>query len=150
MRRWTVPILAMLAIALFLWLRQPAAPLTGGPAAASIPSTDAAPAAPAPPSDRNAASQNTSSGALPSEVADTLALIRRGGPFPYHQDGVVFQNREHRLPGEAYGYYHEYTVATPGVADRGARRIIVGGEPPAVYYYTGDHYRSFSTLEVPR
>ncbi|MFI6828517.1 hypothetical protein ACIBG5_15535 [Kribbella sp. NPDC050241] len=31
---------------------------------------------------------------LPSQASDTLELIHSGGPFPYSQDGTVFQNRE--------------------------------------------------------
>ena len=87
---------------------------------------------------------------LPPEARDTLASIARGGPFPHRQDGVVFGNYEHLLPEEPRGYYHEYTVETPGAPDRGARRIITGGDPPEVYYYTDDHYRSFREFEVPR
>lgn len=84
---------------------------------------------------------------LPREAADTLALIQRGGPFPYRKDGIVFQNRERRLPAMPRGYYREYTVPTPGSRDRGARRIVTGGNPPDVYYYTADHYRSFRRIE---
>jgi ribonuclease T1 len=82
---------------------------------------------------------------LPAEARQTLALIRRGGPFPFRRDGVVFQNREHRLPAQAAGYYHEFTVPTPGQRDRGPRRIISGS--PDEYYYTADHYRSFSRIQ---
>lgn len=78
---------------------------------------------------------------LPPEARQTLALIKRGGPFPYRRDGAVFQNRENRLPPEPLGYYHEYTVPTPGERDRGARRIISG--QGSEYYYTPDHYRTF-------
>ena len=74
-------------------------------------------------------------------IEKTLALIDAGGPFPYRQDGTVFSNREHLLPAEAFGYYHEYTVPTPGSHDRGARRIVTGSQSEA--YYTDDHYRSF-------
>ncbi len=74
----------------------------------------------------------------------TLRLIDAGGPFPYKQDGVVFNNREHLLPAQKNGYYHEYTVPTPGSRDRGARRIIAGG--PAERYYTDDHYASFRRI----
>ena len=83
--------------------------------------------------------------ALPSEARDTLRLIERGGPFPYNQDGAIFQNREGLLPRRARGYYHEYTVITPGEGDRGARRIVTGqgGE----LYYTDDHYDSFKRVE---
>ena len=81
---------------------------------------------------------------LPTEAADTVALIEAGGPFPYDRDGIVFENREGLLPAEASGYYHEYTVPTPGASDRGARRIIEGsgGE----LYWTDDHYRTFERI----
>lgn len=81
---------------------------------------------------------------LPREARHVLQLIKRGGPFPFAKDGAVFGNREGMLPAKSHGYYHEYTVLTPGVRDRGARRIIVGmnGE----YYYTENHYRSFERI----
>lgn len=85
---------------------------------------------------------------LPPEAITTLELIERGGPFPYDRDGTVFQNRERRLPDQPRGFYREYTVETPGSRDRGARRIVTGGNPPEVYYYTDDHYRSFRRVEV--
>lgn len=88
--------------------------------------------------------------ALPPEAVATLRLIDRGGPFPHRKDGTVFQNRERQLPDKPRGYYREYTVTTPGADDRGARRIITGGNPPEVYYYTGDHYRSFRRIESLR
>ena len=81
---------------------------------------------------------------LPPEARSTLALIRAGGPFPYPQDGRVFSNREKRLPYQKRGYYREYTVKTPGVRHRGARRIVAGN--PGEYYYTEDHYGSFRRI----
>lgn len=87
---------------------------------------------------------------LPPEAIATLELIERGGPFAYDRDGVTFQNRERRLPERARDYYREYTVPTPGSRDRGARRIVTGGDPPEVFYYTDDHYRSFRPVEWPR
>ena len=81
---------------------------------------------------------------LPREARETLALIRQGGPFPYRKDGIVFGNRERRLPVQSNGYYREYTVPTPGARDRGARRIIAGGS--GEYYYTGDHYNTFRRI----
>jgi ribonuclease T1 len=86
---------------------------------------------------------------LPSQAADTLGLIHSGGPFPYSQDGTVFQNREGILPAQSSSYYHEYTVITPGSPDRGARRLIGGGAKttPAHLYYTGDHYASFCEVD---
>jgi ribonuclease T1 len=82
--------------------------------------------------------------ALPPEARTTLDLIRRGGPFPYRRDGVVFYNREGQLPKRERGYYHEYTVPTPGSQDRGARRIVSGAADE--YYYSNDHYRSFQRI----
>ncbi|WP_323746641.1 ribonuclease domain-containing protein [Catenulispora pinisilvae] len=79
--------------------------------------------------------------ALPAEARDVIKRIDDGGTFQYRQDGVTFQNRERRLPSEPSGYYREYTVATPGAADRGARRLILGRK--GELYYTPDHYGSF-------
>ena len=78
---------------------------------------------------------------LPLEARETIALIRKGGPFPYAKDGAVFGNREGVLPAQKRGYYREYTVKTPGERSRGARRIVwgKGGE----FYYTEDHYNNF-------
>lgn len=88
-------------------------------------------------------------GFLPTQAHDVLRRIAAGGPFDHRQDGSVFQNRENRLPRQPRGYYHEYTVETPGSDDRGARRIITGGDPPSEYYYSDDHYRSFRRFDVP-
>jgi ribonuclease T1 len=81
---------------------------------------------------------------LPPEAADTMELIDSGGPFPYDRDGITFQNREGILPQQQGGYYKEYTVPTPGEDDRGARRIVTGGE--GEYYWTQDHYESFERI----
>ena len=81
---------------------------------------------------------------LPAEARDTVALIDAGGPFPYDRDGIVFENRERLLPDEPTGYYHEYTVPTPGSSDRGARRIITGSAREM--YWTDDHYQSFERI----
>ena len=85
---------------------------------------------------------------LPPQARETLARIRDGGPFRYDKDGTVFFNREALLPRRERGYYTEYTVPTPGARDRGARRIVTGGNPrtSGEYYYTGDHYRSFRRI----
>ena len=84
---------------------------------------------------------------LPPEVDATLALIASHGPYPYDRDGLVFGNFEGRLPQRARGWYHEYTVPTPGLSHRGARRIVTGGDPPSEYWYTDDHYETFR--EIP-
>jgi len=86
---------------------------------------------------------------LPPQARRTDQLIHSGGPFPYAKDGVVFGNREKRLPREPRGYYREYTVPTPGARDRGARRIICGGNVPTepdACFYTEDHYSSFHRI----
>jgi ribonuclease T1 len=83
---------------------------------------------------------------LPSQAYDTLDLIASGGPFPYSQDGVVFQNREGILPSRSSGYYHEYTVITPGSSTRGARRVVTG-KAYEEDYYTADHYASFDLVD---
>jgi ribonuclease T1 len=89
---------------------------------------------------------------LPQEARDTLALIRKGGPFPYRRDATVFRNFEQQLPVKSRGYYREYTVRTPGARDRGARRIVAGAGPhgdvrtSGEYYYTDDHYATFRRI----
>ena len=86
---------------------------------------------------------------LPREGQTTYQLIRKGGPFPYEKDGTVFGNRERLLPRETRGFYREYTVRTPGVRHRGARRIVCGGPVPTepkACYYTEDHYASFRLI----
>ncbi|MFE1953904.1 MULTISPECIES: ribonuclease [Streptomyces] len=124
---------AAIAAALFL----------GGPA------TVAAEAAPAPVSASvlsTAAVGDICYSALPSQAHDTLDLIEQGGPYPYEQDGTVFQNREGVLPQQTTGYYHEYTVITPGSDTRGARRIVTG-ERSQEDYYTADHYATFDLVD---
>ncbi|ABM07079.1 ribonuclease domain-containing protein [Paenarthrobacter aurescens] len=81
---------------------------------------------------------------LPKEARQTLALIAKGGPYPYDRDGVNFGNFEGLLPKKSGGFYKEYTVPTPGESDRGARRIIVGKD--SAKYYTPDHYESFKFI----
>jgi ribonuclease T1 len=81
---------------------------------------------------------------LPKEAHATLALIMKGGPFPYAKDGAVFGNREGLLPKQKRGYYREYTVKTPGERTRGARRIIKGAS--GEFFYTDDHYAHFRRI----
>jgi ribonuclease T1 len=81
---------------------------------------------------------------LPVEAREVLSQIQRGGPYRYRKDGSVFGNREGRLPAQAFGYYREFTVPTPGSRDRGARRIVAGKARD--YFYTADHYRSFPRI----
>jgi ribonuclease T1 len=83
--------------------------------------------------------------ALPPEAGRTVELIDAGGPFPEpDHDGGTFGNREELLPDRPMGYYREYTVPTPGVDHRGARRIVAGDGDEL--YWTDDHYSSFSLI----
>jgi len=87
--------------------------------------------------------------ALPAEAQSVDSAIRRGGPFAYPKDGIVFANRERLLPDQPRGFYREYTVPTPGAHDRGGRRIVCGGPQPTspvACYYTADHYSSFHRI----
>jgi guanyl-specific ribonuclease Sa len=125
-------LLAALVVALVMW-RQPPSTSRG-----------TAPSAPEAASQiDHAGDASTLPAFLPPEARDTLRRIASGGPFAHGQDGTVFGNYERHLPQQPRGYYHEYTVETPGARNRGARRIITGDTPPRVYYYTDDHYRSF-------
>lgn len=83
---------------------------------------------------------------LPRQAQQTVALIERGGPYPYAKDGAVFGNRERLLPSQRSGYYREYTVTTPGSGDRGARRIVTGDQDRD-FFYSGDHYASFVRIQ---
>lgn len=86
---------------------------------------------------------------LPPQGQEVMRQIREGGPFRFEKDGTVFGNRERQLPGQKRGYYREYTVPTPGLSHRGARRIVCGGQKPRspdACYYTEDHYTSFRLI----
>ena len=86
---------------------------------------------------------------LPQQGQQTYERIHQGGPFPYDKDGTVFGNRERLLPAAKRGFYREYTVKTPGSSDRGAKRIVCGGQPktPDSCFYTADHYSSFRRIQ---
>jgi ribonuclease T1 len=96
----------------------------------------------------SAATAEIAAAQLPKEARDVLGRVKSGGPFRYDRDGVVFGNRERLLPAHPRGYYHEYTVPTPGATNRGARRIVCGGPKtaPDACYYTADHYQSFARI----
>ena len=153
LRRVRWPLLALVALIVLLVIGYAVSAVHHG-SPRSPTSASTASHAGAPTSGRGAGPASTGSGvavplsSLPPQASATVALIRHGGPFPYRQDGVVFANAERRLPIEARGYYHEFTVPTPGSTDRGARRVITGldGE----FYYTADHYESFRRVDVTR
>ena len=151
-RWWPWLALALvLALGWRLWQAEPA------PATPQVPGTTAQDVAladmPAP-AQQPLAQQPASDAALPAflppEAHATIALILRDGPYPYRQDGGSFGNRERHLPAKPRGWYREFTVDTPGLRHRGARRIVTGGNPPAEWYYTDDHYDSFRRFDVPR
>lgn len=142
--QWTWWLLAFaMLLAWRYWPQDPSSQQP--PPAASSPASNSTPASiGVPPSaPTHSLSETRLPDFLPAEAADTIALIQRGGPFPYRQDGGVFGNREGHLPRQSRGWYHEYTVDTPGLSHRGARRIITGGNPPKTWHYTSDHYDSF-------
>ncbi len=146
MRKPLLLLTAVIVLVAGLWamrvLQQPPppqfAPSLGGPAAAAVGEEP-----------RQPGTGGTLPAFLPPEAHDTIALILREGPFPHRQDGSVFGNRERRLPQRPRGYYREYTVRTPDLGHRGARRIVTGGDPPEAWYYTDDHYETFRGFEVP-
>lgn len=100
------------------------APVAGGPGPVSLPTVNRS--------------------ELPPEARTTLERIASGGPFPYAADGATFENRERLLPLRPPGTYREYTVETPGSADRGARRIVAASSGER--YWTADHYASFARI----
>lgn len=135
-------IAALVVLAVWLlWPRPVASPGPAEPAAIFLPAAPA-PAAIAP------ASSPALPDFLPVEAVATVERILRGGPYPHAQDGGVFGNREGLLPQRPRGHYREYTVATPGIGHRGARRIVAGGDPPREWYYSDDHYDSFRRFQV--
>ena len=101
------------------------------------------------PADAKTADTTIATAQLPEQGQRVLILIHQGGPFRHDKDGTVFGNRERLLPSHPRGYYREYTVRTPGVSHRGARRIVCGGQEPVrpdACYYTEDHYASFRRI----
>lgn len=107
----------------------------GGPGTAGAPSPVAATTTP------RSNLPGVAAAELPQQARETLALIDRGGPYPYSQDNTVFSNVERVLPDRPRGYYREYTVVSPGASSRGTRRLVVGAQGDV--YYTADHYESF-------
>lgn len=127
--------LGLLVVALALW--GPNLWSGGGEPDGSVPSVASA-------TDPASGLPQIEAGSLPPEAEETLALIDRDGPYPYEEDGDVFLNKEGILPRREYGYYHEYTVDTPGASTRGARRIVTGSD--GEFYWTDDHYQSFERI----
>ena len=149
LRRVRWPLLALVALIVLLVIGYTVSAVHhGGPRSSTSSSRGSQGSAPRSGPESTGSAVEVPLSSLPPQVSSTVDLIIQGGPFPYHQDGVVFANAERHLPIEARGYYHEFTVPTPGSTDRGARRIITGldGE----FYYTADHYESFRRVDVTR
>jgi guanyl-specific ribonuclease Sa len=149
--------LALLLVVLLVlgwqaWHKGAGEPAEAGAGAPATRSSDAPPQGSArdagAPRDEAATRDDAGVSGLPREATQVLARIRAGGPFEYERDGVVFGNFEGHLPQQPRGYYHEYTVRTPGERGRGARRIIAGGSPPGEFWYTADHYDSFVRIDA--
>ncbi len=82
------------------------------------------------------------------DLAPTLQRIERGEWLQFSHDGIVFENRERRLPTGPRGYYHEFVQPTPGDDGPGAQRVVIGRQGDV--YYTPDHYRTFRKVRSPR
>lgn len=147
------PLLTLVIIAGLLWFWQGPGgsgaiddALVASGAIEAPASTTPAPQAPGHPAAPTPAPSPFANDGLPPEAHETLALIARGGPYPHRQDGTVFNNFEGRLPSRQRGWYREFTVRTPGLSHRGPRRIVTGGQPPAEFWYTEDHYENFRRI----
>ncbi|MDH6125272.1 ribonuclease [Kitasatospora sp. GP82] len=121
------------------------APAVGGSSGGPKPSAPPKPSGSSTWVPTNSAIADVCRSKLPTQARDTLGLIAKGGPYPYRTDGVVFENRESRLPRHSNGYYHEYTVVTPGSGDRGTRRVVTGTD--GEQYWTDDHYGTFQEID---
>jgi len=77
------------------------------------------------------------------KVNEILDRVESGGPFHYKRDGIVFENREGKLPT---GNYREYTVESIEQKGRGSRRVLIDVDTGKAYY-TDDHYNSFVQID---
>ncbi len=171
-RTWVTLAVALL-FALVLWWLESGDPAPSGPASGATSSTSptAAPSTPdrapqvgpaqptrAPSQEPSGASDGPRAGDrdphsglvwvelddLPTEAGEVAEAIEDGGPFVADKDGSTFGNFEGILPTEPRGYYREYTVPTPGLTHRGARRLVSGED--GELYWTADHYESFDRV----
>ena len=134
---WLGLVAAVLTAALLWWGQGDGSTPTAEPASPTSPTSTA--------STSEAGVPTVALADLPSQAGDTVELIDAGGPFPEDEDDGVFGNFEGLLPDEERGYYREYTVQTPGLDHRGARRIVAGSS--GELYWTADHYQSFERIE---
>lgn len=144
-RRITIALVGLIVLVLAGWLIRDVT--TGSGPASTTTSTSAGAGAAVPGSSSGLPVKVLSS--LPKEAAGTWKLIQQGGPYPYPKnDGVVFHNNGNVLPRNKDGYYHEYTVDTPGAKNRATKRLITGSQREL--YYTDDHYDSFVVVDPTR
>ena len=93
-------------------------------------------------------------GALPDNYItkdEARALGWEGGSVENYLDGAAiggdrFGNREGLLPEATGRSYTECDIDTNGQSGRGAKRLVFSND--GLYFYTEDHYETFSELAV--
>lgn len=80
-------------------------------------------------------------------VAEHLRRIRHWHPLQGYRGGRVYRNFNGRLPAGRTYYEYDVHPLRPGVS-RGAERLIVD-ESKELFFYTRDHYSTFTELLVP-
>jgi ribonuclease T1 len=105
-----------------------------------------------------------------TKLMEIISKIYNGQPLDFPKDGIVFGNKEGRLPPMPNGFYREYTVVPPGrhsgdgydnvniggkdyvvgqmIGQRGPERLVIGGSK--LIYYSPDHYVTFILLQIVR
>ena len=83
--------------------------------------------------------------------SEAQALGWEGGSVEKYKEGAAiggdtFGNREGLLPAADGRKYTECDIDTHGYSSRGARRLVFSND--GLYYYTSDHYESFSEVTV--
>lgn len=103
-------------------------------------------------------------------INDLLVKVSTCKPLPFDHDGIIFGNREGKLPPMPHGHYKEYTLVIPGrkegdapvtvtvgtqtlttgeiFSGRGPERLVIGGGRDI--YYTPDHYINFVRVAIIR
>ncbi|AFI88505.1 ribonuclease domain-containing protein [Pectobacterium parmentieri] len=85
------------------------------------------------------------------EIQNTIDNIKLNRPA-YARDGINFENNYRISPNSqrldtGSCPYQEWTVKTPGVGNRGTRRIVVDKKTGQAYY-SYDHYDSFIEINL--
>mgnify|MGYP002344774027 FL=1 len=87
-----------------------------------------------------------------SSMGKTKNVLAQDGR-KFSKDGAIFSNRNKSLPIRPLGYYKEYTLKANSSGNRGPVRMVCGGADPSmpeVCYYTSDHYKSFTKMDMNR